>query len=500
MNNVERKKKRSIRHAQLLTLLFALVLLAGSITLYHVLNQESTVDVPENENTGGTIAAKESTDVQHVQLTLRSGETWGMTRQDDGTYLMDGDGWMVDTDAADDLLLVTATVSYEDVLTEDPADYQDHLADFGLDNPTVIAEVTYSDGQSVTMRIGNASEDTDDAWYYMTIDGDDRLLTIASGTVTELSREKALMHTVVQPTLHKARMDDITFADGEGNPILHWQLQGSITDSDASSAWQMVYPWQYPVDEDAMTNLRTNLSNLRLGAYVGEATAENLTAYGFDSPRFILTIHQAAGTTNVTDDDGAVTQKDWPESTFTLTVGDARNDNVDYVLTDGSIYITSHFSLNVFMSMEALSTISRYPVLTAAGNLKSLTIADESGETVYTITREARVTENNELETDSDGNTVYDVTCTKNGSEISYDAFEAAYIRMETATISGRLPDGWSSTEDARVTMTFVSSQGRTHVIRLIPYDALHDALELDGCSLFYIIRDGLTLNLETEQ
>ena len=35
-----------------------------------------------------------------------------------------------------------------------------------------------------------------------------------------------------------------------------------------------------------MTNLRKNLANLRLGAYVEEATAGNLAAYGLDSPRF----------------------------------------------------------------------------------------------------------------------------------------------------------------------------------------------------------------------
>ncbi len=500
MLNVERKKKRSHKHIRVWVLIFACLLLGGSTGLYFCLSQDTTKEEIETADNSGTIVTYESSDVQHVQITLRSGESWGMTLQDDGTYLMDNEDWTVDADAADDLLLVTASISYEDVLTDDPAEYQDNLSDFGLDTPTVIAEVTYADGNTVTLRVGDASGDSDESWYYMTVDGDDRLLTIASGTVTELSREKALMHSVTQPTLHKARMDDITFADGEGNTILHWQLQGEITDSDASSSWRMVYPYTYPTDEESMTNLRTNLSNLRLGAFVGEATEENLSACGFDVPRFILTIHQAAGTTNTTDDSGAITQTDWPESTFTLTVGGEKNDNVDYVLVDGNIYITSHFSLDVFMSAETLGTISRYPVLTAVGNLQSLTIADESGETVYAITREARVTENNELETDSDGNTVYDVTCTQNGTEISYDAFEAAYIRMETAKVSGKLPDGWSSSEDARITMTFISSQGQTHVIRLIPYDALHDAVELDGCSLFYIIRDGLQLDMGEDE
>ena len=497
MHSIEKKKHRRVKHGRALWLAAALALLGGSIGGYLVLSRPEEQAMPESPVTYGEVMQHAEEEVQRLAVTLRSGESWAIVREEDGGYRLEGaEDWLVSESMVERLLRVTCVISYEDVLTEDPAEYRAKLADFGLDTPCVVAEITYSDGQSVTMRVGDASGMADETWFYMTLDGDDRLFALDKGTVEELNIQQALLHPVEQPTLHKARIDGITFADGQGEVLMQWQLDGAITDSDAATAWLLTEPWRYPADEEAMDNLRSNLANIRLGAYEGEATAENLARCGFDEPRFVLTIHQAAGTTNVTGEDGAVTQADWPESTFVLTVGGAKNDNVDYVRVGDSLYITSHFSLDVFMGMEVLNTVSRYPVMVATGNLSSLTVQTEAGEDVYRITREARVAENNELVTDENGQTVYDITCTRNGEEISYDAFEAAYIRMETVTASGRLPDGWAAEEAPHTVFTFVTSQGRTHTVALVRFDALHDALVVDGCALFYLIRGGMTFSV----
>ena len=498
MHSIEKKKHGPSRHGRALLLAAALALLCGSVGAYLLLNRPEEQALPESPVTYGELMRHGEEEVLRLAVTLRSGESWAIRREEDGSFRLEGaDGWLVSEDMAERLLRVTCVISYEEVLTDDPADYQAELADFGLQTPRVTAEMTYTDGQSVTLRVGDASGMPDETWFYMTVDGDDRLFALDKGTVEELSIQRALLHPVEQPTLHKARMDEITFADGAGRVLARWQLDGAVTDSDASTAWRLTAPWPYPADEEAMDNLRSNLANIRLGAYEGEATAENLARCGLEEPRFVLTIHQAAGTTNATGEDGAVTQVDWPESTFTLTVGGAKNDNVDYVCVGDSVYITSHFSLNVFMGLDALNTVSRYPVMVAVGNLESLTVKTEAGEDVYRVDRQARVTENNELVADEDGQAVYDVTCTRNGESISYDAFEAAYIRMETATVSGRLPDGWTAQEEPHTIFTFVSRQGRTHTVALTRFDALHDAVVVDGCALFYLIRGGLAFSVE---
>lgn len=498
MHSVERKKRKTRRHGRALLLAGAVALLGLSVTAYALLNRADTQALPEAATTYGELMQHETSEVQRLAVTLRSGESWAIVQGEDGHFTLEGDaGWVVSDSMAQRLTRVTAVISYEDILTEDPGEYQDRLADFGLAEPRVVADITYTDGQQVTLRIGDESGMEDENWFYMTIDGDERLFTLDKGTEDELNTEQALLHPVEQPTLHKARMDEITFQDGTGEGLMHWKLDGAITDSDAATAWRMTAPWTYPADEDAMDNLRSNLANIRLGAYEGEATPENLARCGFDQPRFILTIHQAAGTTNEAGEDGSITQVDWPESTFTLTVGGAKNDNVDYIRVGDSLYITSHYSLNVFMDMEPLNTVSRYPVMVAVGNLESLTVTTRQEEDVYRITREEQVAADNTLVADADGQTAYDVTCTRNGQAISYDAFEAAYIRMETVTVSGKLPEGWTAEEEPHTVFTFTTMQGRTHTVALTRFDALHDALVVDGCALFYLIRDGMTFSVE---
>lgn len=484
--------------ARWIYLVLALVLLAGAAGAYLLLQREEE-PLPEMEDaiTYGELFVHEEKDVQRVALTLRSGESWAMARQVDGTFLLEGEtDWRVSDARAAQLLRLTAVISYDDILTGDASAYAEHMADFGLVQPLVVT-VDYADGQQVTMRIGAASGMTDETWYYMTVDGDPHLFAVDKGTAEGLSVERALLHPVTQPTLHKARMAEITFADGAGNLLAAWTLQGEITDSDAAGSWLMTAPYRYPVDAEAMDALRSNLANIRLGAYEGQATAENLSRCGFDAPQFVLTVRQAAGTTNVTGADGSISPVDWPESTFTLTVGGAKNDNVYYVQVEDGIYLTSRFSMATFMDMAPLATVSRYPVMVASTQLDSFIVDTAAGRDDYRITREPCVAANNTLLTDEEGNTVYDVTCTRNGESVPWDAFEAAYLRLETVRVSGILPEGWQMTEPAHTTYTLRTTVGAAHTIALAPFDALHDAVIVDGCALFYLIRGGMTFGME---
>lgn len=480
-----------------LYLLLALALLLAAAGGYLLLTRQETVAPTEDAITYGEWMVHEAGDVQRLAVTLRSGESWAMARQADGTFLQEGEtDWQIAPAKAAQLAQLGAVISYDDVLTEDASAYAAHMADFGLDAPLVVA-VDYADGQSAVMRIGATSGMPDETWYYMTVDGDPRLFAVDKGTAEGLSVERALLHPVTQPTLHKARMAEITFADGAGHVLAQWTLQGDIAQSDAAGSWLMTAPHRYPADAEAMDNLRSNLANIRLGAYEGQATAENLSRCGFDQPQFVLTIHQAAGTTNAVQADGSVSPVDWPASDFTLTVGGAKNDNVYYVRVEDGIYLTSRFSMATFMDMAPMETISRFPVMVACAALESMTVETAAGTDEYRITREPRVAENNQLVTDAQGNTVYDVTCTRNGDSVSYEAFEAAYVRMETVRVSGLLPEGWQPAGTAHTTFTLRTTGGAEHTIALTPFDALHDAVVVDGCALFYLISGGMQFGME---
>ncbi|MGN0747059.1 MAG: DUF4340 domain-containing protein [Aristaeellaceae bacterium] len=495
MQPVERKKTRSLRHSRLWLLVGMIALLAGGIAACMLLNQPEE-PLPERVMTGGQLYACDPADVMGLRITLRSGESWAMARMEDGSFAVDGEaGYQIESGALNSLLSAVATVTYEDILTDDWSAYQEQLADFGLETPRIVAEASYRDGTALTMRIGDSYALEESGWCYMLIDGDSNLYALDTGTADSLAVSKATLHPVEQPTLHKARFDRITFTDAEGEQTC-WALQGNIG-TDAEDRWMLVSPMAYPADGEQMSNLRTNLANLRLGAYVGEATDESLAECGFDEPRFRIDIHMAAGSIGTTDEDGVYSVTDWPEETFTLTVGGAKSDAVDYVLVGESIYVTSHYSLATFMDMDPVSTLTRYTVPVALGNLAEMTVTTAGGTQTYAITRTERVQENNELVYDADGNLVYDYLCTLDGREISYTSFEAAYNSLLVVTVSGPLPEGWVTAEQPHTVYTFTQFDGTTHTVTLTAYDAFHDAVTLDGMSLFYLIKGGMTFSVE---
>ena len=497
MLQVRKKTPRTPRHARRWMLLSAVALLAGCVAAYVLLCGRST-ELPERDHShdGGIIASHEAEEVARLGVTTAHG-AWTLLRDADGRVTLEDDrDFQVDESVAQELFSAVQTLAYEEMLSDDPAEFEDHLADFGLENPTLRVEISYTDGSTYTLLVGDELSVEESGYYYMRLEDDARLLTLDLGTMEALMLDRGALHPVTQPTLHKARFDRITFRDGRGNTLAEWTLQGGIG-GNAQDRWVLTQPVRYPADGERMAPLQSSLCNLRLGGYIGAATPENLTAYGFDQPRFVLEIHQAAGATGTLDESGVYGVTDWEESTFTLTVGGARSDMVDYVLVDGSIYVSSHFLLEVFMDMDAQDTISRYTVPVALGNLACLTVESRGDRRVYTITRTEQVAENNELVTDSAGQVQYDLTCSLNGGDIPYASFEAAYNELLKVTVSGWLPEGWTAAEAPHTTFTFEATDGETHTLSLTAFDALHDAVTLDGCTLFYLISGGMAFQVE---
>ena len=82
--------------------------------------------------------------------------------------------------------------------------------------------------------------------------------------------------------------------------------------------------------------------------------------------------------------------------------------------------------------------------------------------------------------------------CLLNGQEIPYETFEAAYDRLLTVTFSGRLPKDAQWKEPYKK-YTFRTLSGGTHTVELSDWDGIHDAVTVDGSTLFYLIKNGMT-------
>ena len=493
MQNVRKKARKSSNRWPLL--LAAVVLLIAVAAASLLLDQDAQEDWPTTVSTSEILFEYAPSEV--ASITIRRGDEspWTVMMGDDGLLTLTGEGGFTLSKSISDALLDAACIlPCEDVLTDDPVEYREHLADFGLDAPKYEAVVTYTDGVIASLHVGNPGAENN-AWYYMTVDGDDRLFTFSRGMVESLFVSRDSLLEVQSPTIHKARIDRVTLTGPDG--VTQWTLAGDITDADAADKWCITAPYTYPADAGAMASLLSNIANLRLGAYVGPATTENLVAFGFDVPRMNIEVHMAAGMIGVTNAAGAVEATDFPASTVTFVIGGEKNDMVDYVRFGDEIYISSHFTMGMFLDYDVSATMSRYPVMTALGNLATLTIREGDTVTEYVLTRTAQVAANNDLITDEYGNPIYDVTVACNGEPTDYAAFEAAYNALTLVTVSGALPEGEPITAEPHTIYTFTDVDGTMHTVALATFDVLHDAVIVDGHAAFYLIKGGFKLGLQ---
>ncbi len=497
MQPVQKKTRRAPRRNRLVWLALLLLLTFALLLAGHLLRSDpqpsSSTSVPQNT----TLTDHDPGDVLSLTITRRGESPWQVVRDEEGYFVLQSDPkFRLSNTTTDELADVACILSCEEILSEDPAEYGEHLADYGLDDPHYIASIAYRDGTSVTLRVGSTAVHTN-AWRYMTIDGDDRLFAFGRGMVENLFVSEASLREVEQPVLHKARINRITLTGPDGAVQAEWALTADITASDAIDRWQLTAPFVYPADATAMEGLLANAANLRLGTWLAPSTQENLTAYGFDAPRLSITLHMAAGTIAATDINGVSTPQDYPESSCTFLIGGTENDMIDYVRYGDSLYRCSHFTMQPFLDADPNATLSRYLLPVALGNLASLSIEQNGQRNVYVLTRTERVAENNDLVYNADGHVVHDITVTKNGAPMDYARFEAAYQSLVTATVSGILPQDAPAAPSPHTVFTFADTDGSRHTVALSSFDALHDTVIVDGHEAFYLIKGGFRLNIE---
>ena len=482
MQKIRKKQRRTLRHRQLILGVLALLLLGGGLYLAFGPGREDAGEMPERTVTGGMILNREPSEIGRVTLTLCGEEPWTLVREEGELRLQEtdpqGESWTVDRSIGDRILDAIANLGYEAVLSEQGGEVQGHLAEFGLENPRVRADILFTDGTGMTLRIGDPVAGAEESVDYMILDGDARLYAVADSTTLDLVIEKNLLHPVEQPDVIASLLDRITVRDGKGEVRAEWRLNGRVTDADAATSWQVTVPFVYPADEEIMGNLRSGAENLRLGTWVGKAgeAGNDLSEITAE-----LELHMAAGSTGTVSGEGVYDVTERPERTVLLRIGPAKSEMVDYVLYEDTVYTMSHFSLSAFLETDPMTTVALYPVLTPLGSLQELTVERDGNTDCYTLEHNGTTGE------EGSG-----LLCRKNGEEIPSEAFEAAYNRLLTVTFSGRLPEDavWGP---AHTKYAFRTVSGGTHTVELSDFDGMHDAVTVDGHTLFYLIRGGMT-------
>jgi hypothetical protein len=174
------------------------------------------------------------------------------------------------------------------------------------------------------------------------------------------------------------------------------------------------------------------------------------------------------------------------ESTVVIDIAESGDGLYHYVRFGNEIDKAAYVMLAPFLTVKPLDTAARYLFATPLNSLSSMTVEKDGITTEYTLKRGV-VTDEDTGETRT--------ACLRNGTEISWDAFTALYDRLLTVNITGKLPAD-AEIGNAHTKITLRTVNGGAHTVILSDWDGMHDAVTIDGGTLFYITRNSFSAEL----
>ncbi len=490
------KKKRKVpRPRRVLSLaLLAVALAAGAVFFYAASRSPGKIPLVPSSSTRRTLVSRNAGEVSRIAVSRQAGEGFVLLGENGHLSVQGWPEFVMDADKEQELLVACAILNAEDTVSQSREEWEPHKAEFGLNPPAVTVEVDYADGKRAVFSLGAKAPHNN--LNYFTLEDDPGLYLATADLIDLFDQDLTVFHHVNQIVIHHQRIDRITIENGSGTLEAAWELNTDITSPDALSAWRMTVPYNYPCDADAMDTLTSAMEKLHLGRFVSKADDEAREKYGFNPPRRVITVHQAPGQIASIGDTGAYEITPYPESTLTLTIGTAEDDFVNYVEVGGTIYLVSSISQPLLNNLVPVSTLLRQPAAISLESIQSVLVEKGGEQNTYTLLRVEKLLPNNELATDEEGNVLKDTFVDLNGQRSSFEKFEASVTAMQAVTVSGRLPEGFVSQEQPYAKIVFTFVDGRTRTLELAAFDALHDALGVDGTYLYYLPKGALEKGL----
>lgn len=483
--------------AQLLLLLVAacLVLAAAFVLLLPLIQARFPADTGVVAPRGSTVRALylgDASQLDSITLSQLEGGSFTLRMQDGAAYL-ERDGQLLETDQvlAVEIIEAVTQVVAQDAVSETADEVRQHLADMGLNPPQASAVARYRDGSEYTLEIGYTVPNT--TYAYFRWSGGDGVFMGDSGMADALYTNPARLLPVTQPTVASALIDRIALE----TPAHRMEIAFS-TGAGGAISGTLTAPYRYPLEQSRASVLLTALDSFRLGTREAALTPNNRAAYGFDAPLCTVTLHQASGYTTVVDENGQLAITSSPEQTLSFCIGRAEGDYFYTCEYQGTCYLVSRFIVETLVEAAPEKLVTRYPASLDEALLSDIQIDAPAGTFAMHISRAERVLPNNAIETDTDGQTVYDTSVTLNGEPVGEDVFDALAARLRALNVSGSLPPDWALPEGAqpRWRIVLVTEDGARRVVEAYRMDAFADALYVDGVALHYAHAEAIDLAL----
>lgn len=445
---------------------------------------------PSPGRTPQSLAAYEAEELDSMTVSHLAGDSYTL-RYRDGALLLDRGGELSEINAAyaRELLEAVTQLSVEDVVAWDASEVAGHLGDMGLEPPRAAVAVRFRDGSQMALELGTAVPGT--TYFYFRWSGDNGVYMCDAGVADAFSLTENRLPPVAQPVLEKTLIDRVRLRGRDGEEL---EMTFS-TDSSGLVSGMLRAPYPYPLSADASSALLSALQNFRLGTLEGEVTPQNRAGLGLDDPLCVIDLHQKGGSRGVVNDDGQLVAEMLEEQAFRFVIGRAEGEYFYTCEYEGDYYFINRFLAAALVGAEPSRLITRNPADLGDARLSSLLVKTGAGSVDVRVVRTERVLPNNQLETDENGNVVYDTAVTLNGDPVTEAQWNALLDRLRAMTVSGDVDGEWTPGSSApRWQIVMTTEGGTTRTIAAYAMDAFSDALAVDGVVKHYAHKEALAI------
>lgn len=425
------------------------------------------------------IASYDADAITGLTVSPRGSTAYPLILTEEGMKIRGQENLPLREDVVEEMLEAAGHLQAQDVIGT-PEEVGVPLAAFGLEEPELKVEMTLQDGTTQEILFGDRVPETDLPQYYCLSKG--VLYTVLCDPCDVLFHDVEYLRKFKQPEIQTDLIDRI---DVTGDVTLSLAYTGD--------GFCMEAPWDYPANEAKVEMLLQNIGRMAFEAYLGTPEENDLAALGLEEPALCVVITQAASVITGETVDGEQVSLEVPQVKYTLHIGRDSGSSAVYVCWENGVYKASNFLLGFWKEMQPDDYLAPSPINITVEKLKSITVKTDTAEEKYQVEMVESVGQNNEIETDEFGRTLYDAKIMKNGQVTDAAAFLSWYVQLNKLPLSGRVKENWKM-EGQPLATIILQGHLEERQVSFYPYDSLHAVMVVDGTGIYYLERSALFL------
>lgn len=380
-----------------------------------------------------------------------------------------------------------STFSVSQLVEEKPED----ISIYGLDKPAASVEISFSDGKSKKLLVGNSAPKT--ATVYVKVDGEDPVYVIDESYISISQKTKkdflSLNVTGISDDPTNIDVQKIVYS----GIIRETEIVVEKTPDTGSEQQKMgltsgmtiTSPLEIDVDYEKIEPVVKSAIELK-ATHIEEImpTDEQLEEFGLKEPvstMDVTYVHMKTGTdNNIVNEDGQ----------YKILLGNAVDDFGYYAMREGSPIVFYVKADSVPWIRYAFTDISsKIQFMPYIDDISSIKINTKTKEYIFdlkTTFEESEAAESGESQSDPKKT----LTVTGNGKDIEAESFRTLYQLIISCIGDQVLEVALEEDAFMSITYSYVDSSKKDVIVALVPIDDRNYAIVVDGIAL-YGIRGG---------